>query len=253
MITHTIAIRVSRFLEKAGYLVRDAESEYLDLMQDKEDAMGAIVGASITYRLALFAEILKQIGGSADDFDAFVWQPYRGSVDFTYLWAGYYENLEALANSWQAITDSGMEDDIDALWGELETCRSALTTAELIYDSPDHPSSPTSSNSKGMLESFRCTLQPEKSLSEVRDVLEDWHGHAQDLGLPFDVFMRTPIVSGSEITHSYFVTHADAAAYGRNMSAWRNHPGTAAIDAKLAEVQSCTNALWQSWQVISSD
>ncbi len=52
VIAHTIARRVSRFLEKAGYLVRDAESEYLDLMQDEEDAMGAIVGASITYRLA---------------------------------------------------------------------------------------------------------------------------------------------------------------------------------------------------------
>ena len=52
MIAETIAIRVSRFLEKAGNLVRDAESEYLDLMQDEDDAMGAIVGASITYRLA---------------------------------------------------------------------------------------------------------------------------------------------------------------------------------------------------------
>ena len=28
------------------------ESEYLDLIQDEEDAMGPIVGASITYRLA---------------------------------------------------------------------------------------------------------------------------------------------------------------------------------------------------------
>ena len=52
VIAHTIARRVSRFLEKAGFLVRDAESEYLDLIQDEEDAMGAIVGASITYRLA---------------------------------------------------------------------------------------------------------------------------------------------------------------------------------------------------------
>ena len=52
VIAETIAIRVSRFLEKAGNLVRDAESEYLDLMQDEDDAMGAIVGASITYRLA---------------------------------------------------------------------------------------------------------------------------------------------------------------------------------------------------------
>ena len=47
-----MSTRVSRFLEKAGYLVCDAQSEYLDLMQDEEDAMGAIVGASITYRLA---------------------------------------------------------------------------------------------------------------------------------------------------------------------------------------------------------
>ena len=31
-ITHTIAKRVSRYLERAGYLYRDAESEYLDLV-----------------------------------------------------------------------------------------------------------------------------------------------------------------------------------------------------------------------------
>ena len=52
VIAHTIAKRVSRFLEQAGYLVCDAESEYLDLVQDEEDALGAIVGASMTYRLA---------------------------------------------------------------------------------------------------------------------------------------------------------------------------------------------------------
>ncbi len=51
-ITHTIATRVVRFLERAGYLVRDPEHEYLDLMPDEDDAMNAIVGASITYRLA---------------------------------------------------------------------------------------------------------------------------------------------------------------------------------------------------------
>lgn len=46
-IDHTITRRISRFLEKAGYLVRDAETEYMDLVQDQEDAMGAIVGASV--------------------------------------------------------------------------------------------------------------------------------------------------------------------------------------------------------------
>ena len=51
-ITHKIAKRVAQYLERAGYLYRDAESEYLDLMPEEDDAMQGIVGASITYRLA---------------------------------------------------------------------------------------------------------------------------------------------------------------------------------------------------------
>ncbi len=51
-ITQTIALRVTRYLEKAGYLVRDTESAYLDLQTDDDDPMANIVGASITYRLA---------------------------------------------------------------------------------------------------------------------------------------------------------------------------------------------------------
>ena len=51
-ITYKIARRVSRYLERAGYLYRNAASEYLDLVPDEEDAMHGIIGASITYRLA---------------------------------------------------------------------------------------------------------------------------------------------------------------------------------------------------------
>ncbi|MFT7246709.1 MAG: hypothetical protein ACI82A_004089 [Candidatus Azotimanducaceae bacterium] len=51
-ITHKIAKRVCRYLERAGYLYRDAETEYLDLVPEEDDAMHGIIGASITYRLA---------------------------------------------------------------------------------------------------------------------------------------------------------------------------------------------------------
>lgn len=37
---------------KAGCLVHDPEHDYLDLLPDDDDAMSAIVGVSITYRLA---------------------------------------------------------------------------------------------------------------------------------------------------------------------------------------------------------
>ena len=39
--------RVSRYLERSGYLYRDAETEYLDLVSEEDDTMHGIIGASI--------------------------------------------------------------------------------------------------------------------------------------------------------------------------------------------------------------
>ncbi len=59
-IAHKIAKRVSRYLERARYLYRDAETEYLDLVSEEDDAMHSIIGASITYRLAFGPNIGKK-------------------------------------------------------------------------------------------------------------------------------------------------------------------------------------------------
>ncbi len=59
-IAHKIAKRVSRYLEQTGYLYRDAESEYLDLVHDEDDALHRIIGASITYRLAFGSKCWKE-------------------------------------------------------------------------------------------------------------------------------------------------------------------------------------------------
>ena len=51
-LTHTIAHRVGRFLERQGLLVRDDESAYLALDAPDEDAMDTLIGHSVTYRIA---------------------------------------------------------------------------------------------------------------------------------------------------------------------------------------------------------
>jgi hypothetical protein len=50
---HAISHRVARFLEKRGFLERDAENSYLTLEPDDEDAMVQLQGHSITYRIAV--------------------------------------------------------------------------------------------------------------------------------------------------------------------------------------------------------
>ncbi len=51
-LTHTIAHRVSRFLERQDLLVRDDETAYLDMDTEGDDPMEALIGHSVTYRIA---------------------------------------------------------------------------------------------------------------------------------------------------------------------------------------------------------
>ena len=52
-LTHTIAHRLARYLERRGLLVRDAEHSFLALDNSDEDPMDQLRGHSITYRIAV--------------------------------------------------------------------------------------------------------------------------------------------------------------------------------------------------------
>ncbi len=52
-LTHSIAHRLARYLERQGLLVRDAEHSYLELEGLDEVPMDQLRGHSITYRIAL--------------------------------------------------------------------------------------------------------------------------------------------------------------------------------------------------------
>jgi hypothetical protein len=51
-LSHTVARRVSRFLERQGLLVRDDETAYLSMDAEGDDPMEALIGHSVTYRIA---------------------------------------------------------------------------------------------------------------------------------------------------------------------------------------------------------
>jgi hypothetical protein len=52
-LSHTIAHRLARYLERQGLLERDAENSYLALDHSDEDPMDQLRGYSITYRIAV--------------------------------------------------------------------------------------------------------------------------------------------------------------------------------------------------------
>jgi hypothetical protein len=54
-LTHTIAKRIGRYLERQGLLERDAEHSYLNAnaIEDEQDPMHQLHGSSVTYRIAV--------------------------------------------------------------------------------------------------------------------------------------------------------------------------------------------------------
>ena len=52
-LVHTIAHRVGRYLERQGWLERDAENDYLALDAADDDPLSVLQGHSISYRIAL--------------------------------------------------------------------------------------------------------------------------------------------------------------------------------------------------------
>ena len=54
-LTHTIAKRIGRYLERQGLLERDAEHSYLNAnaIEDEQDPMHQLHGASVTHRIAV--------------------------------------------------------------------------------------------------------------------------------------------------------------------------------------------------------
>ena len=60
-LTHTIAHRLARYLERQGLLERDAEHSYLALEGADEDPMDQLRGHSITYRIAMGSRIGRKV------------------------------------------------------------------------------------------------------------------------------------------------------------------------------------------------
>jgi hypothetical protein len=60
-VTHTIAHRVGRFLQRQGLLERDAQNSYLTGDETDDDPMTQLLGSSITYRIAVGSQAGRKV------------------------------------------------------------------------------------------------------------------------------------------------------------------------------------------------
>ena len=88
-LTHTIAKRIGRFLERQGLLERGVENSYLNAtaIEDEYDPMHQLHGASVTYRIALGPRRGRKVF-TLQTIPASDPEPWAGKVDGFSLHAG---------------------------------------------------------------------------------------------------------------------------------------------------------------------
>jgi hypothetical protein len=105
-LTHTIAKRIGRYLERQGLLERHAEHSYLNanVIEDEQDPMHQLHGSSVTYRIAV---------GPRQGRKVFTLQPYPQEIQMSgsVIWMDSPCMLASLPKrmsetSWSAFVDT---------------------------------------------------------------------------------------------------------------------------------------------------
>ena len=176
-----------------------------------------------------------------------VWTPALGNVPVDLVWFNsnltyteWGEATDALATSGAAILER---------FNAVMTCPSSgLYTNEQLFNSLEKQ--PFKDDGGVVIESFRCKLNPGKSLSDSDAALAAWKPvftkAVASTGATSFVGRRVPIISGFDVDLGYLAVWDDAVAYATANEAFDADPAGAESDALFAEAHRCQSALFNS-------
>jgi hypothetical protein len=191
----------------------------------------------------------KDVGKST----TFLWTPFKTSTDWDFLWFNMHENLNALGRDQDAYNNSPEGEAIGAKFGEIVECAAGIFAHEQIYDGgqdQDTDSRPV------ILESFACTLNAGKSMSDVRDAVAFWKKQVDALGIykgAYDAYMQTPLIASAARDVYFFGVHPSMTEYAKRTTAYATSEGGMAADQRFDAVQSCSSSLWFGQVYISPE
>ncbi len=180
----------------------------------------------------------------------FVWRPFRSQADFDFLWAAYYPDLKAWGRGVTGYMGSEAGAVADTLWAAVADCDSAMTLVENIYDSDGLQSASRDPRNPNALESYVCTLNEGKTMADLDAAIARWHAYVTKLGLPMDVYKRTPFIGTSPTTDvSIFAVHPSVNTFAQTATTYQSAEGFDQVQAGFNEANTCRSSLWLSWQV----
>lgn len=183
-----------------------------------------------------------------EDQLAFVWTPYKANVDFDLLWFANHENLNAFGKVADAYNSAEGTAALEAAFGDVVDCSSALYFQEQIYDGGELEVT----QPPAIIESFRCTFNDGKGLGDLPDALAYWKQTLDELGThkSYVAYMATPFIANTPVDVGFYAVHPSVQAFAQTTTAYQNSDRSAEADRRFDEIQNCETSLWFGQRVI---
>jgi hypothetical protein len=180
--------------------------------------------------------------------EAYIWTPFRAQTDVDSVWFSIHANL----NAFGAVSDLLSGEDgqaVQARYFEHADCGASLMELTPIYSAETVEfTRPT------IIEAFRCSLNPGKTMADVQPVVEEWRAWIEGQGGwdNYMAFMMTPIAAATPFDLYYFGVHENASAYAARTTETITSDTGSAINAKFGEVHRCEATTWIGRNVIEA-
>jgi hypothetical protein len=188
---------------------------------------------------------LKKVGNGLEEIRSFAWFPYRGNVQFDFLWSTNNPNLNEMARTSMLFQASEEGQISGALFDAVVDCDSGIAFQEQILEAKEQ----LDLSDGYIIESYVCSIKPGKDMGDIRKAIKKWHAYVTKIGNDGPVVMRTLQIGNFPFDLSYFIVHKDLAAYASSSTNYLTSKGAEATQAALDAVQTCKGTLWRGQQM----
>jgi hypothetical protein len=174
-----------------------------------------------------------------------IWQPMRGRVPYDLIWLNTNISLSEWGAATAALADTSAGQAVQARFDEVLVCDSSgIYTNEMLYRSEGG----LATDDEYVIESFRCKLNPGKTLADTDDAIDTWRPMfakaTESAKTPAAVLRRLPVISATGFHLSYVVAWDDVESYANGNSAYRMDPNSVTADAQFEQAHFCESALF---------
>jgi hypothetical protein len=184
---------------------------------------------------------------------AFVWTSFREGSDYDYIIGFINTSMSDMVASLQNYYGSGLGVGLDAQFGALGECDSAIVFSEQIKDGTIGQTGDDQIDA--VVETFACNFKDGSDMEDVEAAEEYWRGQLSDLNSAavnkFEAYRWTPYRGGNgQVDFMWVGNYPDLATWAQGEEDYMGSKQGQAADERIQKVSTCVSGVWGGYWIV---